>query len=69
MVKSLLLVIGLLSSAIYLNGGENEVRTIADARHQAALLQLEHRKLDLKKRGCTFQLFRAAELPRKRRAN
>ena len=50
MFKSLLLVIGLLSSAAYLNGGEKEVRIIAEAQQQAALRQLEYRKLELEEK-------------------
>lgn len=50
MFKSLLLVIGVFISAIYLNGQNDNVRIITEAQNQTALLQLEHRKLELEEK-------------------
>jgi hypothetical protein len=50
MFKSLFLVIGVFASAVYLNGQNDNVRIIAEARNQSALRELEYRKLELEEK-------------------
>ena len=62
MLKSLLLVIGVLASAVYLNGGDEAVRIMAEARNQSALRELEYRKLELEEKKLYLSTLRGSRI-------